>query len=226
MCSAGLRAGAIPVLKVKDLEPIDKYHIYKIIVYAKSKRFRYFTFCTPECRMAIDEYLEWRKRFGERLNDDTVLFRRDYNATGERIPYPIPIARSAIEKAVRLLLLQTGLRTVPLEGLRRRYSTMVTHGFRKAFQTTAITAGMSPLYSEFLMGHKSGGLPIESYVRPSEKDLLEGNDKMIGYVGVIDSLTINEENKLRLEVHKLQKEKGEWDQIRREIDELKKSMRL
>jgi hypothetical protein len=29
-----------------------------------------------------------------------------------------------------------------------------THGLRKAFQTTAINAGMSPLYSEILMGQK------------------------------------------------------------------------
>jgi hypothetical protein len=47
---------------------------------------------------------------------------------------------------------------------------------------------MSPLYAEIQMGHQSGGLAIESYVRPSENDLLEGNDKMIGYVGVIDLL--------------------------------------
>lgn len=54
------------------------------------------------------------------------------------------------------------------------------HGFRKFFQTTAIGNGMSPLYAEILMGHQSDGLAIESYVRPSENDLLDGNDKMIG----------------------------------------------
>jgi hypothetical protein len=62
-----------------------------------------------------------------------------------------------------------------------------THGFRKFWQTTAITADMSPLYAEFLMGHHSGGLALESYVRPTESDLLEGNDKMIGYIGVMDA---------------------------------------
>ena len=62
-----------------------------------------------------------------------------------------------------------------------------THGFRKFYKTTAITAGMSPLYTEFLMGHSSGSLALESYVRPSESDLLEGNDKMIGYIGVMDA---------------------------------------
>jgi hypothetical protein len=62
-----------------------------------------------------------------------------------------------------------------------------THGFRKFYQTTAITAGMSPLYAEFLMGHSSGSLALESNVRPSEGDPLEGNHKMFGYIGVMDA---------------------------------------
>ena len=32
MSSAGLRVGAIPSLRIKDIEPIDKYNIYKIII--------------------------------------------------------------------------------------------------------------------------------------------------------------------------------------------------
>jgi hypothetical protein len=80
---------------------------------------------------------------------------------------------------------------------------------------------MSPLYSEFLMGHHSGGLAIESYTRPTEKDLLEGNDKMIGYIGVIDALTINEEHKLRREVETLRVNKSEMEEFRQELEKLK-----
>jgi hypothetical protein len=89
-----------------------------------------------------------------------------------------------------------------------------THGFRKYWQTAAINAGMAPLYTEFLMGHTSGGLALESYVRPSESDLLEGNDKMIGYVGIIDALTINEENKLRRKVEALTEKQDEVQKMK------------
>ncbi|HZA69619.1 MAG TPA: hypothetical protein VE548_07950, partial [Nitrososphaeraceae archaeon] len=41
MSSAGLRLGAIPLLRIKDLEPIEKYQIYKINVYAKVTAFAY-----------------------------------------------------------------------------------------------------------------------------------------------------------------------------------------
>ena len=47
MSSTGIRLGAFPYLRVKDLEPIDKYNIFKIWVYAKSKQSRYFQILYP-----------------------------------------------------------------------------------------------------------------------------------------------------------------------------------
>lgn len=63
MSSAGLRRGAIPLLKFGDLTPIHKYNIYKIRVYSNEVE-EYITYCTPETKKAIDEYLEWRIRLG------------------------------------------------------------------------------------------------------------------------------------------------------------------
>ena len=66
MSSAGLRVGAVPVLRVKDLEPvdIDKYKLYKIRVYSKSVKSRYDQCCTPECRSSWTEYLELSQKMG------------------------------------------------------------------------------------------------------------------------------------------------------------------
>lgn len=36
-----------------------------------------------------------------------------------------------------------------------------------------------------------------NYFKPTDEELLEGNDKMRGYVASIHSLTINEENRLK-----------------------------
>ena len=55
MASAGLRRGALPMLKIQDLTPIDFYKIYKIRVYAREEE-EYFTYCTPECRRLLDQY--------------------------------------------------------------------------------------------------------------------------------------------------------------------------
>ena len=47
MASAGLRVGTLPILRLKDLEPIDQYNIWKVNVYAKSKKSAYFSFWSP-----------------------------------------------------------------------------------------------------------------------------------------------------------------------------------
>lgn len=68
-----MRIGAIPPLRIKDLEPIEEYSIYKITVYAKSKRSSYRTYCSPECKVAIDQYLSLRSRWGDKLHEDEPL---------------------------------------------------------------------------------------------------------------------------------------------------------
>jgi hypothetical protein len=108
---------------------------------------------------------------------------------------------------------------------------METHAFRKFFKTTCINAGMNPLYSEYLMGHKSG--LTKSYFKPSDTELLEGNDKALGYASAINDLTINEEFRLRKKVDELTKKKGEIElmeikhnqEIKAMRDELKQEMR-
>jgi site-specific recombinase XerD len=73
MSSAGLRVSGVAGLRVKDLEPVDKYNLYKVRVYAKSLRSRCISMCSPECRQSIDQYLDYRRRWGERITDDSPL---------------------------------------------------------------------------------------------------------------------------------------------------------
>ena len=93
---------------------------------------------------------------------------------------------------------------------------MQCHGFRKFFETNAHKAGMDPIYLRRLMGQKSG--LEDSYLKLSEEDLLEGDSKHIGYLGVIDQLTINEENKLKKKVQTLTIQNREQEEYRRQID--------
>jgi hypothetical protein len=79
MSSSGLRLGALPLLKVGDLIEIPKHNIYQIRVYANSKSSRHYTFCTPECRKAIDNYIEFRKSCGENITCKSPLLRREFD---------------------------------------------------------------------------------------------------------------------------------------------------
>jgi site-specific recombinase XerD len=71
MASTGCRVGAIPLLKMRNLEKMDmdknKNNTYKVTVYEGSGE-TYFTFTTPECSSFIDSYLEFREKNGEKIN--------------------------------------------------------------------------------------------------------------------------------------------------------------
>jgi integrase len=182
MSSAGLRLGAIPLLRIRDIIPIDKYKIYKINVYPKSRKSSYFSFCSVECRREIDSYLDYRRRWAERITDESPLFRSDYNI--QKTTVAKPITTHAVRDFVNDLLTRSGLRKVRTEGKVRWSHIMANHGFRKFFETNAFKAGMDHMYLRRLMGQKSG--LEDAYLKLSEEELLEGDNKHAGYVDVID----------------------------------------
>ena len=147
MSSSGVRVGSIPFMRVKDLIPIDKYGIYRINVYPKSKKSSYFTFCTPEAKHALDAYLDYRKRFGERIEDDSPVLCTDYNAHGRIIGHVKPCSKIAVSHAMDTLLKDIGIKQPKLENERyKRDIVMRCHGFRKFFETNAFKVGMDHIY--------------------------------------------------------------------------------
>ena len=83
MASSGVRIGALCSMQISDLTEVDFQgsKLYKVQVYART-RYRYFTFSTPECYNAIQEYLNFRKRCGEELmweKPKSPLFRKHFN---------------------------------------------------------------------------------------------------------------------------------------------------
>lgn len=219
MASGGLRLGAIPGLRMKDLEANDDYGIYKITVYPFSVKSHYTTWCTPEARKTIEEYIATRRRWGERITDDSPVFRIDYNIY--KTATPKPITTHGIRDFMGALLLRTGLRRPPTEGITRRLEVMMDHGYRKFFETNAYRAGMDEEYIRRLQGHKRGGKVLsDAYNKIEEQELLEGDSKHVGYAGIIDQLTISNEHKLTREIQTLRIEKSKMDMLENRIEEL------
>jgi integrase len=223
MASAGIRVGALPSLKIRDLQRVEKYSIYKITVYENEPE-EYTTFCTSECASAIDSYLEYRQRHGERpLKEDAPLIREEFDINDEiRAARPRALTVQNFKKMIKSIGLRSGVierRAIIQDGRGPRRPVKETHGFRKFFETTAMNNGMSPLYAAILAGHHTGaGLALESYMRPTESDLLEGNDKMVGYAGIIDVLTIDDTHRLKQEVQTLKIDKNKMEQVLERIN--------
>jgi len=171
MASSGVRRGAIPFLRVRDITRIDEYKQYKINVYKKEQE-SYITYCTPECTKFIEQYMKWRERLGEKITPNTPLFRTEFDPVLQ-LNRPQAIGVEGIAGAIKRLINDTAAR-ISTGG---RTEIMQTHGFRKFFKTTCINAGMNPLYSEYVMGHRSG--LTKSYFKPTDQELLEGNDKAL-----------------------------------------------
>jgi integrase len=230
MCSSGARVGSISLLRLRDLEPIDQYGIYKLHFYATSKTDHYYGYCTPECRKAIDDYLEYRRRWNERLSDDSPLFRIDYNAVNgvdrDRKGIIKPLSKHGIRNFMAVLLLQTGLRKIPTENRAKRLDRMTNHGLRKFYETNAYRAGMDNMYIRRLMGHKSKSNLEEAYLKISDEELLEGDSKHVGFVGIIGQLTIDDSQRLKRENQILQINKDRLEARLDKLEELYKKLDL
>ena len=231
MTSTGMREGAIHTLKMRNLTKIEKYNIYQIIVYEGAKE-EYITFCTPECTKAINDYLDYRKRYREKITKNSPLIREQFDKNDPfACTTPKSISAKLISYIIYRAIYDAGLRQKQI-GLERnddyhhrRHEVMQSHGLRKFFDTTATKGGLNPLYTEMLMGHKIG--LTGAYFRPTPTDILEGNDKMLGYISVMDALTINEENRLKTENVKikqrndvLERDKDEVISLRKELEPL------
>jgi integrase len=236
MCGSGLRIGSISELKLSSLEPIPKYGIYQIIVYVNTKQ-EYITFCTPECASVINSYLEHRKRNGDRLKPSEPLLRDEFDINDPiRAASPKTLSTFSLRARIFRLLVSSGVRERSLNlevvageekrPLHKRREVMQCHGLRKFFSTTCTLEGLPPLTVEILLGHQALGL-TGIYFKPNPNDLLEGNDKMMGYANMIGALTIGDEHKLRHENEevtrrnlRLEKEKEEVANLKRQLEPL------
>ena len=67
---------------------------------------------------------------------------------------------------------------------------------------------------------------LKKHLKISETELLEGDSKHVGYIGIIDHLTIDDSNKLRRENQMLRVDKNNWQAMRAELDEIKEMFKF
>ncbi len=194
MASSGIRVGAIPSLRIRDLTKVSNYDIFKIVVYRKT-RDEYYTFCTPECYDAVTEYLEYRKRFGEVLSPDSPLFRHDFNQNDRStVKDARPMAYPSLKIKVRALLIKSGIAKYQSisetnRNGKRRNEVAANHGLRKYCITQMGRSKMDSEIREMLVGHKLGVRGV--YLKYGEADRLNE------YLKAVDHLTVNQENTLK-----------------------------
>lgn len=193
LASSGERIGALHTMQIGDLTPVNFQHwnLYKVQVYART-RDKYYTFCTPECYNTIQEYLNFRKRYGEELKDKSPLFRKQFNKLDPfTINAPKFLTESSTMNILDEALKKSGIKTS---------EAMRSHAFRKGFMSTCEQRGMKSINVKMLLGHDIG--VSGHYYRPAESDILE--DYM---TYAAEALTVDPTHRLKKRVDELEIEK-------------------
>jgi integrase len=224
--SCGCRVGALPQLKVSNLVPIPDYNIYQVTIYENAQE-EYITYTTPECKYAIVGYLDYRRRFGERVTPDSPLFREEFDINDHlQAANPHALLKGGFETLLSKALQKSGIIQVEHETETKKSTGRVRkpvsrfNGFRKFFNTNLVRAKVNPAVKEMLMGHS---LPIRldvNYYRPGQDEILQE------YLKAVDLLTINEENRLKREVFELRQKSDRFETIEEKIHKLSEKLGL
>jgi integrase len=216
--STGIRKGALVTLQLRHLKKIEKDNLYKFTIYEGEKE-QYYTFCTPETANLIDEYLDYRGRCGEKLTDDSYLIREEFDINDlEQIKKRSrTISSSTIGNSLLVYLLKTGLRDLNRQSQFTRKPIPLLHGFRKFFTTQLVNSKLNPEIREMLLGHKIG--LASCYYRPTDEEMLTE------YMKAVNNLTINEENRLKMKIEKLEVERSQFETLASKIEAIEKKIK-
>ena len=199
--SSGMRAEAMLDLQIQDFEIIDKEEeIGHFVVYARSPVF-YHTFCTPECTRAIKFYLQWRLEMGEveegkTLSPTAPLIRDHIVFKGSKqARTPVRISYNRLHEIMIKLLRNANID-------RTKSKLQPNHSYRKFLNTAVANAKANPLFKEIMMGH-SIKLDNTYYDKNNPESIKALFDE---YIKAVDTLTINDEHRLKRQVVKMKKE--------------------
>jgi integrase len=224
-----VRVGAIPNLRLRNLEKIEintEAVIYKITVYEGDKE-EHFTFTTPECSAAIDNYLAMRSRYGEKLTASSYLIREQFDIRDPfaiskpvKIGTALTLSNKIIDLGIRCGLRKKEVLTESTKylGSSFRKDVPIAHGFRKFFTTQLVNSKINPEIREMLLGHTIG--LAAAYYKPTDDDFL------IEYQKAINNLTINEEYRLKMKVKKLEIEKSQLEKLAADVAILKRKWKI
>ena len=212
---SGMRRGGIHSLRLRDIKPIEDWAAVR--VYADTIE-EYYAFVTPQGYRDIQAYLDFRKRNGENITQDSPLIRRNFQpeCAGEWIDEhdvkhsvePIHTVSGTAEIIIHLV------RKAGISGnshnTKTRHKTMTCHGFRKYFNTVCKTSGMDSERVEMLMGHANSSLSghywrlptNEAEMSPQEQNLFKTIKNE--FRRCIPELTIGESEILKIKNQQLE----------------------
>jgi len=201
MSASGVRVGSFEELQMKYLESMPN-NCKSVKVYADSIH-EYYTFIHQEAVESLNQYLESRKRKGEKITDDSWVFCSPFD---NEKPLPTRTITSSMGRFVKKSLGREKAKS-------GRYEIMSSHGMRKRFDTVLKSNRMVNIsLAERLMGH-SQTIPLDnSYFKPVIDQLFDEYQK------AIPQLIIDEKYRLKSRINKQQTEINLLNEKNKEVE--------
>jgi len=209
MASSGCRVGCFEELKICNLSDFPN-GCKCVKVYADTKD-ECFTFIHHEAVEALNNYLESRKKKGEKITPDSWVFCSPFDTNK---PLPSMTITSTLGRYVKKCIGRE-------KSKNGRYEIMSCHGFRKRFDTILKSNGTINIsLAEKLMGH-SVTIPLDNnYFKPKLEQMFEEYQK------AIPELIIDEKYRLQIELDSKQKKIDELNSKDKKIEELESKMEI
>lgn len=157
MATGGVRIGALPDIRVRDLEYLSNHNLYCLTIYPLDMEAKYRTFVTPDTSEVI------RKLIGKKQD-------KDYLFTNKR-ESSISIKKAAIQADIWRILQKVGLREVT--SMLDRKEVQLAHGFRKFATTTWQRVGLDVELRQLLDGQNPG--VQKRYAKLTASELFEAS---------------------------------------------------
>jgi len=196
--STGARPSTIedPILKFKHIMPMQM-SCKSVLLYSGSNE-EYWAFLTPEASRALDDYVDERLFRGERISQESPVF---IATRGKHLAYNpefiVPLNHITLNTCFVKMLKRARIENYKIGN---RFEKGLFLGFRKRFNTILkIDSEINSNVAEKLMAHKRGLDGV--YFKPTREDCFREFRK------AIPQLTINESERLKIEVNDLQEDK-------------------
>jgi integrase len=212
LASTGIRAGAVPELKMKHLKEMP-HDCLALTVYPDSRE-EYVTFLTPEANIALDDYLDERRKDGEMLHEDSPIFRTRYRLGIEKVQ---EISKMSVHSIMHRIVGKA--KTTRKKQTKNRYSVMVAHGLRKRFNTILKSNNsVNSNLAEKMMGHSVTIQLDNSYLKPTIDRVFEE------FVKIIPELTVDDSARMEIKLEKTLQENNELEQKNKELLDYKQKV--
>lgn len=186
------RPEGLAELKMKHIKEYED-NFTKLILYAENFKHETITFLHPEASHALNEYIKWRKRMGEKITDESYVFTN--NQFGEKTSSN-RLRVGNMQSVMHRLFKTAGINRVK-HG--KRYDLATFNGFRKRFDTRLeMSLKISQSAIQCFMDHT--GYLSKHYRKPTEDELFRE------YKKIANELVISKEWKLKLELQESKKE--------------------